>query len=270
MNDYLSALLLGLVQGLTEFLPVSSSGHLILASSLLGVQGPGLHAFEVVIQLGSSLAVLVLYRRRFIGLLLPPGGQRGGFAGFRGLYLLFLTCLPASLLGVFAYPVIKAHLFTPVSVAAALAAGALFILYAEHACGTRQAGGRTNSLDALGPRQALGIGLFQCLSLWPGFSRSTSTIMGGLLLGASRTVAAEYSFLAAVPIMCGAALVSLASDFGSLTAADLPFFAIGTFMAFVSALAAIKVFVSLISRISFKPFAWYRLAICPLILWFWL
>jgi undecaprenyl-diphosphatase len=268
MNDYVAAPLLGLVQGLTEFLPVSSSGHLILASSLLGAGSPHLAAFEVVIQLGSSLAVLVLYRQRFFDLLLPGAGHP--FSGLRGLYLLFLTCLPASLLGLFAYPFIKAHLFTPVSVALALAVGALFILFAEGKSGRLDPESKVESLDKMNPRLALGIGIFQCLSLWPGFSRSTSTIMGGLLLGASRAVAAEYSFLAAVPIMCGAALVSLASEYRLLGMDDLPFFALGTFMAFVSAMTAIKVFVSLISRISFRPFAWYRLIISPLILWFWM
>lgn len=268
MTDSLAALLLGLVQGLTEFLPVSSSGHLIIASSLLGADGPGMQTFEVVIQLGSSLAVLVLYRQRFKDLL--SFKRQRPFSGLRGLYLLFLTCLPASLVGLFLHGFIKEHLFQPISVAAALAAGALFIFFAEARHTARGTKGNIVSVDEITPALALKIGCFQCLALWPGFSRSTSTIMGGLLLGADRGVSAEYSFLAAVPIMFGASLVALASDYSFLTTDDIPFFAIGTCMSFLSALAAIKLLVGLISRMSFRPFAWYRLAVSPLVLWFWM
>lgn len=273
MNEYVASVILGIVQGLTEFLPVSSSGHLIITSALLGLEGVRIETFEVVIQLGSILAVVVLYWSRFWGLLFPgpvsaeaPAGPR--FAGIRGLWLLFLTSLPASLVGLLLHKHIKLYLFNPVSVAAALAVGALFIFFAERKGGASSA--RYTSVDALTPGLALGIGCFQCLSLWPGFSRSTSTIMGGLLLGANRAVAAEYSFLAAVPIMVAATGLSLLSAADTLTKADIPFFAIGTAVSFVAALAAIKILVGLISRISFKPFAWYRLAVAPLILWFWM
>lgn len=274
MNEYAAGVLLGLVQGLTEFLPVSSSGHLIIASSLLGLEGPRIQTFEVVIQLGSILAVVVLYWPRFWGLLFPKCSSRAGasfdrprFAGFRGLFLLFLTSLPASVVGLALHKQIKLHLFTPISVAAALAVGALFILFAENRSAKLA---KVRSVDDLSPGLALGIGCFQCLSLWPGFSRSTSTIMGGLLLGANRAVAAEYSFLAAVPIMFAATALSLHSAADTLTKADLPFFLIGTMVSFLAALAAIKILVGLVSRISFRPFAWYRLAISPFIFWFWM
>ena len=265
MSEYAAAVLLGLVQGVTEFLPVSSSGHLIIASSLLGLEGVRIQTFEVVIQLGSILAVVVLYWPRFLGLLFPRSGSC--FSGIRGLYLLFLTSLPASVMGLLLHKYIKLHLFNPISVAAALAVGALFILFAE-----RKSSSATTyaSVDEITPGLAFRIGCFQCLSLWPGFSRSTSTIMGGLLLGANRSVAAEYSFLAAVPIMVAATGLSLLSAADSLTRADIPFFAVGTTVSFLAALAAIKIFVRLISRISFRPFAWYRLAVAPLILWFWM
>ena len=270
MTETASAILLGIIQGLTEFLPVSSSGHLIIASSLLGLEDDRTKTFEVVIQLGSILAVVFLYWPRFKGLLLPRPGSR--FSGFRGLYLLFLTCLPASIIGLLFHKTIKLYLFNPVSVAAALAVGALFILYAESKAGARKSPltPEVTCVDDITPKLALGIGCFQCLSLWPGFSRSTSTIMGGMLLGASRAVAAEYSFLAAVPIMVAATGLSLFSDAEKLSSADIPFFAIGTFVSFLSALAAIKIFVSLISKISFRPFAWYRLIIAPLVFWFWI
>ena len=274
MSEYVASVILGIVQGLTEFLPVSSSGHLIITSSLLGLEGVRIQTFEVVIQLGSILAVVMLYWSRFCGLLFPgrvlPAGispRAPRFSGIRGLYLLFLTSLPASLVGLLLHKYIKLYLFNPISVAAALAVGALFILFAERKDASSM---KYASVDELTPGLALGIGCFQCLSLWPGFSRSTSTIMGGLLLGANRAVAAEYSFLAAVPIMVAATGLSLLSAADSLTKADIPFFAIGTAVSFFAALAAIKILVGLISRISFRPFAWYRLAVAPLILWFWM
>ncbi|MDL2207721.1 undecaprenyl-diphosphate phosphatase [Desulfovibrio sp. OttesenSCG-928-M16] len=268
MTENTAAILLGIVQGLTEFLPVSSSGHLILVSALLGLDSPSLPTFEVVIQLGSILAVLVLYRRRFLSLV--NFSSQAPFSGFRGLWLLFLTCLPASLLGLFCHSFIKAHLFKPLPVAAALAVGALFILYAERRKDNSPLPEKAASIDDISPTLALGVGCFQCLALWPGFSRSTATIMGGLLLGAGRKAAAEYSFIAAVPIMFGAAFLSLLSDLSKIGANDIPFFALGTAMSFIFALLAIKVLVSLISRMSFRPFAWYRLFLAPLVLWFWM
>lgn len=281
LSEYLSSALLGTVQGLTEFLPVSSSGHLIIANHLLGLTGERMHVFDVAIQFGSILAVVLLYRQRFIGLVFPDRTKR--FSGLRGLYLLFLTSLPASLVGLLLHGHIKKYLFNPVSVAAALAVGAVFILAAEAGYSRKlkrleqkgqgpdepENSGLVTSLDSISPRLALGIGLFQCLSLWPGFSRSTSTIMGGLILGANRATAAEYSFVAAVPILTAASAYSMLDGMSHLSSADLPFFLIGLFMAFVSALAAIKIFIGLVSRFSFRPFAWYRLCIAPLIFWFW-
>lgn len=268
MTESAAAAILGVVQGLTEFLPVSSSGHLIISSALLGLDGERIKTFEVAIQFGSILAVVILYKERFLGLLSTSAEK--AFSGFRGLYLLFLTCFPASLVGLFLHKYIKLYLFNPKSVAAALAIGALFILFTEASTSRRKKREKkVMALDEITPGMALGIGCFQCLSLWPGFSRSTSTIMGALLLGANRSVAAEYSFIAAVPIMMAATSFSLYSDAEHLSVNDIPFFAVGTLFAFISALAAIKILVRLVSRISFRPFAWYRLIIAPLILWFW-
>ncbi len=263
MSEYIIATILGLVQGFTEFLPISSTGHLIITSEILNATGPRIQTFEVVIQLGSILAVVVLYWKRFWGLLFPKFGVQ--FSGVRGLYLLFLTSLPASLVGLFANKIIKLYLFNPVSVSLALAVGGVFILLAE---------GKTTrpkyvTLDDITPKVALCIGIFQCLSLWPGFSRSASTIMGGLLLGARRELAAEYSFMAAVPIMFAATGYSLLSDAGNLTSADIPFFAVGTIVSFLAALGAIKLLLGLVSHISFKPFAWYRIIIAPIIFYVW-
>ena len=262
MNEYLSATILGLVQGLTEFLPVSSTGHLIITSHLLGLTDARVNTFEVVIQLGSILAVVVLYFNRFLGLLLPRGS--GKFSGMRGIFLLMLTCLPASLLGLFAHSHIKAFLFNPISVSLALAVGAVFILVVER----MPRKGTYQTIDEVTPALALGIGCFQCLSLWPGFSRSASTIMGGMILGADRSLAAEYSFVAAVPIMFAATGFDLYKSASFLAVADLPFFLTGTAVAFLSAMLAIKVLMRLIRRTSFRPFAWYRLALAPLVFWF--
>lgn len=270
MTEYAVATLLGLVQGLTEFLPVSSSGHLIITSSLLGLDSVRIKTFEIAIQFGSILAVVALYKCRFMALIPYRGGNEHSFSGLRGLYLLFLTCLPACVLGLFMHRYIKEYLFNPVSVSIALAVGALFILYAESRSSGNSESPPIHSLDAITPKLALGIGCFQCLALWPGFSRSTSTIMGGLLLGADRSVAAEYSFIAAVPIMLAATGFALISDADNLCRADIPFFITGTIVAFISALGAIKVFVGLLSRFSFRPFAWYRLAIAPFVFWFWI
>ena len=264
MSDYLLASILGIVQGITEFLPVSSSGHLIITSALLGEDGARIKTFEVVIQLGSILAVVVLYWRRFAGLLFPPA--KTSFSGIRGLYLLFLTCLPASLLGLFAHKYIKAHLFNPASVSLALVAGAVLMLAVEY----RAKKNSVASIDEITPAMALGIGCCQCLSLWPGFSRSASTIMGGMLLGAERRVAAEYSFIAAVPIMVAATTFDLYKSAPHLTSSDIPFFLVGMAVSLLVALLAIKLFVSLVGRISLKPFAWYRLAIAPLVYVFFL
>lgn len=262
MNDYIAAILLGLVQGFTEFLPISSTGHLIIASHLMGLADERMKLFEVIIQFGSILAVVVLYWPRFRGLLFPQAGTR--FSGVRGLYLLFLTTLPASLLGLVAHDFIKAHLFSVQSVAVSLIAGALFILFVEK----RDAAPKYTTVDQVTPMLAFGIGCFQCLSLWSGFSRSASTIMGAMFLGARRELAAEYSFMAAVPIMAAATGYSLLKSFSTLQASDVPFFAVGTLVSFLAALVAIKVLIRLVSHISFLPFAWYRLALAAAILLF--
>ena len=202
MEALSTAVLLGLVEGLTEFLPVSSTGHLILAGEALGFSGPKAATFEIAIQFGAILAVLCLYRERFLGLLRPaPEKNPRAFAGLRGIWLLLLTTLPGAVMGLLAGDFIKNHLFTPASVASALLAGALLMLLVEwrNACSLRTS--RCNSLDELTPVLALGIGCCQCMALWPGFSRSASTIMGGMLLGMRRETAAEYSFLAAVPLI---------------------------------------------------------------------
>ena len=265
MEPLLTASLLGLVEGLTEFLPVSSSGHLIIASDLLGFSGPRASTFGVVIQVGAILAVVALYWRRFLSLLRPKAGS--AFSGMRGISLLVLTTLPAASLGLLLHGFIKT-LFTPVTVAAALICGALLMLTVEHLLAPRQADMPVKNLDQLTPLHALGIGCFQCLALWPGFSRSASTIMGGMILGVKREIAAEYSFIAAVPIITGAAAYDMWKSLSIFSAADIPFFLTGSLCAFVSALVAIRTFIAILNRNTLKPFAIYRILLAVPVYWF--
>lgn len=263
MTSSLTAVILGLVEGLTEFLPVSSTGHLIISGHLLDFTGPKADTFEVVIQLGAILAVVAMYWPTFWGLLRPQGRT---FGGVYGLTLLFLTSLPASLLGLVAHHAIKEYLFSPVTVAFALAVGAVAILLVER----RPRASTVSTLDQITPRLALGIGCFQCLALWPGFSRSAATIMGGMLLGADRRLAAEYSFIAAVPIMFAATGYDMLKSWQLFSPEDLTVLAIGFVVSFISAWLAVKTFIALLGRLTLRPFAWYRLALAPVVLWiFW-
>jgi undecaprenyl-diphosphatase len=253
------AALMGVVEGVTEFIPVSSTGHLILAGDLLGFEslvGEGqAKTFEIFIQLGAILAVVVAYPGRFSGLLRL--GDNSGFSGLRGLSLLLLTSLPAGLLGLLARGLIKEHLFQPLTVAVGLAAGAVWILVAERwPQPVRRAG-----LDALRWQEALAVGLFQCLALWPGMSRSSSTILGGMMLGIERKTAAEYSFFAAVPLLAAAALYELYKGRSTLDAADIPWFAVGFVVSYLFAWLSVRFFIRFLSRHTLAVFGWYRLAV---------
>ncbi|MDD6087738.1 MAG: undecaprenyl-diphosphate phosphatase [Desulfovibrionaceae bacterium] len=266
MDSWLTGLILGAVQGLTEFLPVSSTGHLIIAGTLLDFTGVKAGIFDVAIQLGSILAVVALYRERFLGLFFPEKRRCAAksMSGMRGILMLMLTSFPPALLGLLLHAQIKS-LFTPGSVALSLGTGALMMLFVEKYCRRRRYAG-CGTVDALTPLQALGIGCFQCLALWPGFSRSGSTIMGGMLLGADRKTAAEYSFLAAVPIMFMATGYDILKNWEVFSAADLPLFAAGMIAAFLFAWAAIRTFIAFVGRMTLLPFAWYRLILAP---WVW-
>ena len=265
MESIAAAAVLGLVEGLTEFLPISSSGHLVIASDLLGFDGPRAATFGVVIQVGAILAVIALYWKRFFSLLRPQTDS--AFSGLRGIALLILTTLPGAGLGLALHGFIKS-LFTPESVAAALVSGALLMLLVEKRMASRQDCLPTASLDQLTMKQALGIGCFQCLALWPGFSRSASTIMGGMMLGVRRETAAEYSFVAAVPIISGAAGYDLIKSLSLFTAADVPFFLVGSAVAFLSAIVAMRSFITLLKHNTLRPFAFYRIVLAVPVYWF--
>ena len=247
MHSLLIAAILGVVEGLTEFLPVSSTGHMIIVGHLLGFEGDTAKTFEVVIQLGSILAVVVMFWRRLFGLIGIHFGRplqhEGESKGRLTLIHILLGMIPAVVLGLLFHDTIKS-LFNPINVMYALVVGGLLP--------------RAPGLDDMTYRQAFMIGCFQCLALWPGFSRSGATISGGMLMGVSRYAASEFSFLLAVPMMMGATALDLYKSWGFLTSGDIPMFAVGFITAFVVALIAIKTFLQLIKRISFIPFAIYR------------
>ncbi len=272
MSEIIIAIVLGIVEGITEFLPISSTGHLILASYVLDFTGERADRFNVFIQLGAILAVVILYRQRFLDLLklsrsTLPGGEGGetetpdqGFAGWRALLLLGLTTLPALVIGFLLRNVIDV-LYNPVMVAIGAAAGGIAILLIE----ARPPATRTAALEALTYRQALLIGLFQCLAMWPGVSRSAATILGGMLVGLRRDTAAEYSFLAAVPALAAASLYSLYESFDFLTPSDAVMFAVGFIVSLIFAWLAIRWLIGLLKTSTLRPFGWYRLALAAVV-----
>lgn len=258
-NPYLQATLLGLVEGATEFIPVSSTGHLILVGDWLGFNDERAKTFDIFIQLGAILAVAWLYRQRVARLARVWGGAP---EDRRLVVNLLLAFVPAAAVGLLTHHWIKAYLFTPWVVAAALVLGGVAILVIE-ALEVRL---RVPAMDDIPPRTALGIGIAQCLSLVPGVSRSGATIMGGLLLGLSRTAATEFSFFLAIPVMLAATTFDLAKSQSALSPADLPLFAVGFVTSFFSALLVVKLFVRYVSHHSFAAFAWYRIIFGALLL----
>lgn len=255
MPDLWVAVVLGIVEGITEFLPVSSTGHLILAGRLLPSLGEREEAFNVVIQSGALLAVVWLFRARFVSLLRPPA-RPGAFGGLRGIGLLALVSAPVCLVGFLARKGIH-ELHTPAWVASALVVGGIALLALERTRGDRG----TRLVDELTPALAFGVGLFQCLALWPGVSRSAATIVGGMLLGLTRRAAAELSFLAAVPVLLLATAYELAKDRHILEGSNLTFLAVGFVTSAVAAVLAVKAFIAFLQRSTMVPFAWYRIAL---------
>ncbi|ATA22717.1 undecaprenyl-diphosphatase [Brenneria goodwinii] len=257
LHSLFIAFILGVVEGLTEFLPVSSTGHMIIVGHWLGFADDKAKTFEVIIQLGSILAVVVMFWRRLFGLIGIHFGQvphEGHTAGRLKLSHILLAMIPAVVLGLIFHDVIKS-LFEPRNVMYALVVGGFLLLAAEW---LKPRHPRAVGLDDITHRQAFMIGCFQCLALWPGFSRSGATISGGMLVGVSRYAASEFSFILAVPMMLGATVLDLYKSWHFLSLADVPMFAVGFITAFIVALIAIKTFLQVIKRISFVPFAIYR------------
>jgi undecaprenyl-diphosphatase len=260
MSSFLTAALLGVIEGLTEFLPVSSTGHLILAVDLLGFQGPPGHVFEIVIQFGAILAVIWLYFAKLWGVARGAlAGRREDWAFIRNILLAFL---PAAIIGFFARDFIKDVLFNPLIVSIALILGGVAILLIEK----YKPAPTIPITEAMGWRRALLIGLCQCLAMIPGVSRSGATIMGALLVGMERRAAAEFSFFLAIPTMLGAASYDLYKSRTLLTGDDFALIATGFAAAFIAALLVVRWAVGFISRHGFTPFAYYRIVLGSLML----
>ncbi len=256
----LDIILMGIVEGLTEFIPVSSTGHLILAGELLGFKGPAETTFNIVIQLGAILAVIVAYRKRFTDVLIGlPRREPGPLLFTRNVLLAFL---PSAVIGLLVYKAIKALLENPTVVAVALIVGGVAILGIERMVKRV----RFESVEAITWTTALGVGLIQCLSMIPGVSRSGATIMGALTLGVERKTAAEFSFFLAVPTMLAASGYDLLKSWDTLGGGDLQAIAIGFVVSFVMALLVIRAFVAVVGRYGFAPFAWYRIGVGSLAL----
>ena len=261
-QHYIAPVILGLVEGLTEFLPISSTGHLIIAERLLGFEGGASQSFTVFIQLGAIFAVLILYWARFFNLCNLQA--RGGLDGIEGIKKIALTTLPALVLGAAFSGAIKQYLFNPTTVAAGLIAGAFLLLLAEQS--RKKANAVVHDVARISLRQSFLIGCFQCLALWPGMSRSGSTIGGAMLLGLDRKAATEFSFLAAVPVMCAAVGYDLLKNLSALHMDDVVPFAVGFVTAFVSAVIAVKFLLRFVAHYSLMSFVWYRIALGILIL----
>ncbi len=262
----LTAAILGLIEGVTEFLPVSSTGHLIIFDKLLGFQGPPGHVFDIVIQFAAILAVVIFYRTKIIGIVrdLPKTDVDGRKA--RRLTLAILVAfLPAAIIGALAHGFIKEHLFNPTVVAIALIVGGVVLWLVERA----RSAPIYNDLEEVPVKTGLKIGFIQCLAMVPGVSRAGATIVGGLLLGLDRRTAAEFSFFLAIPTMAGATAYDLYKNWGGLGEGDWLTIGVGFVTAFISALLVIRLFLNYVTRHGFAPFAIYRILFGTLTL-FWL
>ena len=253
----LKAIIMGLVEGFTEFLPISSTGHLILAGSLLKLTGDKIKVFEIVIQSGAIFAVCLEYRHKIAAVL---SGLSSDAMARRFAINVVIAFMPAAVLGVLFAKKINDVLFAPLPVALAFIVGGVIILLVERRTRTNPAATRIYSIDDVGPLDALKIGCAQVFALIPGTSRSGATIMGAMMFGLSRKVATEFSFFLAIPTLLGATVFKLYKERALLSSADLPLFGIGTLFAFISAYLCVRWLLRYISSHDFTAFAWYRIA----------
>jgi undecaprenyl-diphosphatase len=257
------AAIMGVVEGLTEFLPISSTGHLILAGSLLDFTGEAAKVFDIAIQSGAIFAVILVYWQRVRDTATGLGSDK---RAQRFALNVLIGFLPAALLGVAFSKAIKAHLFTPQVVATTFILGAFVILWAERRPASTV---RVQTVDEMTPWDALKVGLAQCLALVPGTSRSGATIIGGMLLGLSRKAATDFSFFLAIPTLIGAGVYSLYKERALLSVADAPLFAVGLVLSFLSAWLCVRWLLRYVSSHDFVPFAWYRIAFGLIVLATW-
>lgn len=258
MENILQAIFLGVVEGFTEFLPISSTGHLIVAADLIGFHNDG-RVFEIAIQLGAILAVVVEYRRKFFGV---ACGMFNDTKSQLFILNLLVAFLPAAIMGVLFISIIKTYLFNALSVATMLIVGGFVILWAER----RQHQTRVMNVDDMTWKDALKVGLFQVVSMIPGTSRSGATIIGGLFIGLDRKVAAEFSFFLAVPTMFAATFYDIYKHKDLLHATDLPMFTAGFVTAFFAAWLAVRTLVRFVASHTYEVFAWYRIVFGVVIL----
>jgi undecaprenyl-diphosphatase len=258
----LKAALMGVVEGLTEFLPISSTGHLILAGALLGFEDEKAKVFDIAIQTGAILAVVIVYWHKIAGTVVALPTQR---MARRFALNVLIAFLPAVVLGLLFGKFIKAHLFTPTVVASTFILGGFIILWVEGWGSRRKPDehpndrARIQNVESMSPKDALKVGLVQCLAMVPGTSRSGATIIGGMLLGLSRKAATDFSFYLAIPTLIGAGAYSLYKERALLSIADLPMFAVGLLFSFLSAWVCVRWLLRYIASHSFVPFAWYRI-----------
>lgn len=257
---FLKAMIMGVVEGFTEFLPISSTGHLILAGSLLGFDDAKAKVFDIAIQSGAIFAVILVYWQKIYTTLqaLPTQKQAQRFA-----INVLIGFIPAVVLGLVFGKTIKAHLFTPIVVASTFIVGGFIILWAER---SQQQAVRVHSVDDMSPLDALKVGLVQCFAMIPGTSRSGSTIIGGMLLGLSRQAATDFSFFLAIPTLMGAGAYSLYKERALLSIADVPLFLVGVVFSFISAWLCVRWLLRYISTHSFTPFAYYRIVFGVIVL----
>ena len=250
------AVILGLIEGLTEFLPISSTGHLIVAGHLVGYTGETASTFYIFIQLGAILAVVWEYRRHLgsVAMAVLTAGDPASFTLVRNLALAFV---PAAITGFFLHHLIETYLFSPRTVAGALIVGGVAMLLIERS----RPMGTVSSIMGIPWTKALAVGMAQTLALFPGVSRAAATIMGGMIAGLQRKTATEFSFYLAIPTMLAATVYDLWKSWDQLSVSDLFNIAIGFMVAFIAALVAVRAFIRFISRHDFRPFAWYRIAL---------
>ncbi len=253
----IKATIMGLVEGLTEFLPISSTGHLILAGALLGFDDDKAKLFDIAIQTGAIFAVILVYwqKIRDTVVALPSDRQAQRFA-----LNVTIAFFPAVILGLAFGKAIKANLFTPVVVASTFIIGGFIIIWAERRQANNPAVARIHSVEEMTPMDALKVGLAQCLAMIPGTSRSGATIIGGMLLGLSRKAATDFSFYLAIPTLIGAGIYSLYKERALLSLADVPLFGVGLVVSFISAWLCIRWLLGYIANHSFVGFAYYRIA----------
>jgi undecaprenyl-diphosphatase len=253
----IKAAIMGIVEGLTEFLPISSTGHLILAGALLGFDDDKAKVFDIAIQTGAIFAVILVYWQKIRDTIvaLPNEKQAQQFA-----LNVLIAFIPAVVLGLLFGKAIKANLFTPVMVASTFIIGGFIILWAEKRQAKNPAVARIHAVEDMSMMDALKVGLVQCFAMIPGTSRSGATIIGGMLLGLSRKAATDFSFYLAIPTLIGAGAYSLYKERGLLSVADVPMFAVGLLFSFLSAWLCIRWLLKYIASHSFVPFAWYRIA----------